>query len=350
MKRKIGLGVILLFPLFLFWVKNNSHQEKGLRKTPYFLDIPKGFPKPSIPENNAMTQERVYLGRRLFYDPILSRDSTISCASCHRQALAFADEVSISVGIEGRKGFRNAPTLTNVAWQKRLNKDGGVIKLGIQAVIPIEDEAEMDFPLLEAAARLKKHPEYVELCQKAYGRPPDPFSITRALAAFERTLISGRSRYDLYTFHDQTEVLTVSELRGKALFFSEQTNCATCHSGFNFTNNQFENNGLQDSYPLDPGKKRITANPKDEGIFKVPTLRNIEYTAPYMHDGRVESLEAVIAHYNSGGSQHPTKSKLIRPLGLNKQEQKDVVSFLKTLTDTSFLQHPDFRPLITNRR
>lgn len=225
-----------------------------------------------------------------------------------------------------------------------MNKDGGVVKLGMQAVVPIEDEAEMDFPLLDAAARLRKHPKYVALSQKAYGRFPDPFSITRALAAFERTFISGNSRYDRYVFQQQKEVLTDREIRGMKLFFSDRTNCSTCHKGFNFTNNEFENNGLQESYPNDPGRKRVTANPKDEGKFKVPTLRNIELTAPYMHDGRLENLASVVAHYNNGGRQHPNKNKLISPLGLSKEEQSDLVLFLKTLTDTSFIQNPDFQP------
>lgn len=339
----IGFSSILLLLALWFWF--SSTKDKGQTiTTPFHLEIPKGFPEPLIPENNFMTQERVNFGRHLFYDPILSRDSTISCASCHKQEIAFSDGIPISKGIEGRKGFRNAPTLTNVAWQGKINKDGGVVKLGIQAVVPIEDETEMDFPLLEAAARLRNHPKYIDLSQRAYGRMPDPFSITRALAAFERTFISGNSKYDKYVFQEQKNILTESEIQGMQLFFSKKTNCTKCHSGFNFTNNQFENNGLQENYPNDPGKKRVTANPKDEGKFKIPTLRNIELTGPYMHDGRLESLEAVIAHYNSGGSNHPNKNEIIRPLGLNEREQQDLISFLKTLTDSSFIQNTDYKP------
>ena len=335
--------MIILFLIICCSEKNEESVSIDL--TPYHLKLPIGFPELVIPKNNQLTQARVALGKKLFYDPILSRDSTVSCASCHRQVNAFTDPVPISAGVEGRRGFRNAPTLTNVAYLGRLNKDGGVVKLGMQAVVPIEDKDEMDFPLLEAAARLRKHPEYMDLSLIAYGRVPDPFTITRALAAFERTFISGNSSYDQYAFQGNKTALTASELRGMKLFFSDSTNCSACHSGFNFTNNRYENNGLQEEYPEDQGRKRITLQPKDQGKFRVPTLRNVELTAPYMHDGRIASLETVIEHYNSGGSQHPNKNELIRQRLLNGQQKEDLVSFLKTLTDSSFIQNPAFRPL-----
>ena len=325
----------------IYW--KNAEKTTGAAGSTTALHIPVGFPRPVIPADNQPTPKRIDLGRQLFYDPVLSRDSTISCASCHRQEYAFADNVPLSPGVDGRKGFRNAPTLANVAWHGRLNKDGGVVKLDMQAVVPIEDKDEMDLPLPEAAKRLRKNPQYVELFLNAYDRPPDPFTITRALASFVRTLISANSRYDQYFFQNNKDALTPGEKRGMALFFSQKTNCSTCHSGFNFTNNAYENNGLQREYPNDEGRKRVTLRPEDEGKFRVPTLRNVELTAPYMHDGRLTTLSQVLEHYNSGGSNHPNKNPAIRPLSLTETEKSDLINFLKTLTDSTFINNRNFK-------
>lgn len=292
----------------------------------YDIAIPEGFPYPIIPEDNAMTQARVALGRSLFFDPVLSRDSTIACASCHKPALAFADDVPISPGVEGRLGLRNTPSLFNVAWLTRMNKDGGVTKLDLQAIVPIEDEHEMDLSILAAAARLRNSPRYTEMSLKAYGRQPDAFVITRALGAFQRTLTSGRSPYDLGE-------LTPQQARGQALFFSERTQCSTCHSGFNFTTNAFENNGLLADYSHDTGRHRVTGTPSDIGKFRVPSLRNVALTAPYLHNGSIPDLPSLIDRYNSGGMGHPNQSLLIQPLNLTEAEQAELVAFLQALTE-----------------
>ena len=336
-----GLRAGPLLLILLAFAACTPDPSDPVDRTPFALNLPPGFPPPDIPADNELTTARVALGKKLFYDPVLSRDSTISCASCHRQELAFAHDQPISPGIEGRLGFRNAPTLANVAYLDLVNKDGGVVKLDLQALVPIEDHSEMDFRGILAAKRLQKDPAYFELSLRAYGREPDSYVISRALAAFQRTLISGEARFDRAERGETS--LTVAETRGRDLFFSERAHCGSCHGGFNFTFNEFANNGLYADYE-DQGRMRVTLDPADEGKFRVPTLRNITLTAPYMHDGSLPSLEAVIDHYDQGGSGHPHQNPLIRPLQLSEQEKADLLAFLHTLTDSAFLLNPAFQP------
>ncbi|GJM34260.1 MAG: methylamine utilization protein [Saprospiraceae bacterium] len=340
MKTIYGLTGLVLVSLLLFTCKKTPKTLTSDEAYP--MHWPENFDPPLIPADNALTTARVALGKRLFFDPILSRDSTVSCNTCHKQEFAFADDLPISPGVEDRLGFRNAPSLANVAWLGVVNRDGGVVKLDLQASVPIEDENEMDFTLLEAADRLNKHPRYVQLCQEAYGRPADPFVITRALGAFQRTLISNNSPYDHYVFQQKTDALTESQIKGMQLFFSEKASCSNCHSGFNLTNNKFENNGLHENYDADTGRRRVTLKPEDEGKFRVPSLRNVALTAPYMHDGTRQTLESVIEHYNSGGSNHPLKNPLIRPLALSPEEKTDLIHFLESLTDSTFILNSEY--------
>ena len=333
-------NLLLLFLPILVFSSCQKDPESLLDETPYALNIPNGFPAPVFPEDNELTVARVTLGKRLFYDPILSVDSTISCASCHKQELAFADDEAISPGVMGRKGFRNATTLTNIAYLSNVNKDGGVPKLDLQPIVPIEDHNEMAFPILEAADLLNTIPDYREAFLKAYDKEASPFTITRSLGAFMRTFISGNSYYDQY--QQGLNKLSSDALAGMALFFSERTHCSSCHSGFNFTDNSFRNNGLYEEYN-DWGRRRVTLLMEDDGKFRVPTLRNIALTAPYMHDGSLADLEAVVQHYNSGGSNHPEKDALIHPLNLSETEQHQLLAFLNTLTDTSFIHNPEFK-------
>lgn len=336
----LNLTLLLTLTLPLTWSCQREPSVVQPDLTPYPLTLPHGFPEPDFPEDNALTQARVQLGKKLFYDPILSRDSTVSCNSCHVQELAFAHDVAISPGIEGRLGFRNAPTLVNLAYAKAVNKDGGVVKLDIQAVVPMEDEEEMDFQGILAARRMQQIPEYVDLCQKAYGDEPSTYIISRALASFIRTMVSGNALYDQYL--EGKAALSESALRGKELFFSDRLQCSSCHSGFNFTDNSFQHNGLYKTHE-DLGRMRITHQPEDEGKFRVPTLRNVALTAPYMHDGSLATLHDVLEHYNSGGVEHPNKSDKIRPLHLTEREKLDIIEFLHTLTDSSFLVDPAFQ-------
>ena len=296
------------------------------------LQVPKGFPYPNIPSDNQPTQNRIDLGKKLFFDTILSRDSTISCSSCHHTDKKFTDGLQFSDGIDGNHTTRNSMTILNTAYQPYMFWDGGNPTLEQQVLAPIANPLEMDFDVNLVVARLNNHPEYPLLFEKAYKLPPSVYTLTRAIACYERTLFTGKSRYDEYLYDNNTTALTPSEISGKNIFFGEKGECFHCHNEYNFTDYSFKNNGLYLNY-ADSGRARITTLQSDVGKFKVPSLRNVELTAPYMHDGSKATLEDVIEHYNSGGQPHPNKSGLIQPLNLTPQEKQDLVNFLKTLTD-----------------
>ncbi len=336
MKRNIYIFSLFAILLSCGIIRQNKDGEVST----YELEIPKGFPVPIMPEGNELTQERVDLGRMLFYDPILSIDSSISCASCHDQALAFADNRPISPGVEGRLAMRNAPTLANVAYNPTLLFDGHLETLEMQILVPIGEHVEMAFNIVEIAKLLRKDSTYVRMSYAAYNRRPDAFVITRAISAFERTLISGNSKYDQQVYQGKN-VMNKSEKRGMNLFFNE-LNCVECHSGFNFTNYTTTNNGLYEVY-ADSGRQRVTKLESDRAMFKVPTLRNIELTGPYMHDGSIATLEEVIAHYKTGGIAHKNKSELLKPFTLSKEQTTDLIKFLNCLTDKEFLKKKEFR-------
>ncbi|MDZ4749136.1 MAG: cytochrome c peroxidase [Saprospiraceae bacterium] len=309
---------------------------------PSLMEIPDGFPAIHFPEDNAFTQARWELGKRLFYDPVLSVDGTISCASCHKPGLAFSDQTAVSLGIEDRSGTRNTPSLANVAYQPYLLREGGVPTLEMQVLVPIQEHNEFDFNIVLLAQRLNTDSSYIKMAMDAYDRSPDAFVITRALACFERSLLSGNSAYDQYTQKNNISAMTEAQVSGMNLFFSARTNCSTCHSGFNFTNYAFENNGLYVQY-TDEGRMRLTLKEEDRALFKVPGLRNIELTAPYMHDGSLQTLRQVIDHYQSGGKDHPHKNQILQPLDLTVSEQNELIEFLKALTDDTFIANPLFK-------
>lgn len=306
------------------------------------LAIPEGFPEPEFPADNAFTEARWALGKRLFYSTALSRDSSLSCASCHLSQYAFSDTVRFSPGVDAAPGTRNSPSLANVAYHPYFTREGGVPTLEMQILVPIQEHNEFDFNIILIGERLQADATYQRMKLEAYEEEkPDHFVITRALATFERSLLSGGSPYDAFT-NGATNALTAAEQRGMDLFFSSKTNCSECHGGFNFTNYAFENNGLYAEYP-DEGRFRLTGNEEDRARFKVPSLRNIELTAPYMHDGSFADLASVVAHYNTGGAMHPQKSEKIHPLGLSAAEQGDLVAFLAALTDQDFVENPKFK-------
>ncbi|MFT7158260.1 MAG: cytochrome c peroxidase [Parvicella sp.] len=282
---------------------------------------------------------RVELGKQLFYDPILSRDSSVSCATCHKQKLAFTDGLKVGVGIRGQKLTRNSPTLTNVINRPYLLIDGVNPSLESQVLVPISEHKEFDFHVLLAVDRLNKIKKYSTLSIMAYGLEINPKILTSAIAEFERTLVSYNSPYDKYIGGDKN-ALTASQIRGEDLFLNTLY-CAKCHNGSDFTNDALTNNGLYKVYS-DIGRMRMTENEKDRAIFKVPTLRNIEVTAPYMHNGSFTSLLDVIRHYEEGGKDNKNQSQLIQPFTLTNQEEIDLVNFLNSLTDTEFLSNPKF--------
>ncbi len=298
----------------------------------YALEIPKGFPMPVFPDDNKPTQNRIDLGKRLFFDPILSRDSTISCASCHLQEKYFTDGLTHSVGIENRTGNRNSPTILNSAYLTSFFWDGGVPTLEQQALAPIANHVEMDFDVVKVVDRLNKISSYVTQFQNAYNQGPSTFTLTRAIANYERSLFTGISKFDKYRYYGNSSALNESEIRGMNIFMGERGECFHCHGGFNFSDNSFQNNGLYLIY-ADTGRARITQKSSDVGKFKVPSLRNIAFTAPYMHDGSIATLEDAVEHYNTGIQRHPNKSGLLFNLNLSTQEKEDLVNFLKALSD-----------------
>lgn len=306
------------------------------------LYIPPGFPLIQFEPGNEFTTERWELGKKLFYDPVMSRDSTVSCSSCHLPEFAFSDIEAVSLGVADAPGTRNAPTLANIAYHPYFTREGAIGTLEGQILVPIQEHNEFDNNIVLIAEKLRTIPEYNEMSLLAYNRPPDPFVITRSISTFERTMISGESPYDEFVVGNNEQALSASARRGMDLFFSNTTNCSSCHNNFDFTNYAFENNGLYEVYE-DIGRMRLTNDPSDNGLFKVPTLRNVEVTGPYMHDGSIGTLEEVIEHYNSGGSDFFNKSERIQPLNLSDTQKVDLVNFLKSLTDEVFLNDEKFR-------
>lgn len=337
--KGLSMAILLSSALIVSCQKDNE----TVSQEPEVIVIPEGFPDMPFPEDNQFTMTRWKLGKKLFYDPILSVDGTLSCASCHKANLAFADDVAFSPGVENRPGVRNAPSLANVGYHPYFLREGSVPTLEMQVLVPIQEENEFAHDMLKIVEALKQNSEYVKMAKEAYDREPDPFVVTRAIGTFERSLISGNSTYDKFYYQGNSSALSETQKRGMDLFFSSKTHCSDCHGGFNFTNYSFENNGLDTVYS-DPGRMRLTGLPEDESIFKVPSLRNVEVTAPYMHNGQFNTLMEVVENYNSGGKDHPNKSGLIQPLNLSLQEKEDLVAFLKSLTDAEFIGNDLFTP------
>ncbi len=307
-------------------------------------EIPTEFPLPdSIRFLSEHNRSQIELGRALFYDRGLSRDSSVSCASCHKQALAFGDGLPFSTGAHGGQGKRNAPPLFNLFFQQPFFKDGGIPRLEEVAMAPMDDHHELDLPLQELSIRLRTSDFYVSEIENIYQRQPDPFSITRALMWFQLSLVSANSKYDHYLYKS-TQSLSASESRGEALFFSDRTQCASCHTGVNFTDFQFHNIGLNMAAHLDTGRARISNRVEDFAKFKTSSLRNLGFSAPYMHDGRFNSLSEVLAYYNRGGDGYPGQDSRIKPLGLSPSELQDLEQFLHALNDSTFVKHPAYQP------
>ena len=300
------------------------------------LQAPPGFEAVPFPKDNEPTLERIELGRRLFFDTRLSRDFTVSCASCHRPELAFADDRTVSTGVENRLGTRNAPSLMNVAYQPYLLREGSVPTLEMQALVPVQEHHEFDMNMVELVARLSTVQDYRERAERAYGRKLDAFVLTRALATYERSLLSRGSAYDRYELNGDVNALTASAKRGKSLF-EHSGRCATCHAGPNFTSYEFANIGLYKVY-ADEGRKRATGEERDLGMFKIPSLRNVALTAPYMHDGSIKTLKEVVQHYAQGGKGHMNQSRYVRRLSLTDAEVDDIVAFLEALTDEGIVR------------
>jgi cytochrome c peroxidase len=355
MKNKIIIFFVAFIAILIACQKDNDivspvpKLEVDSPATPYNLVTPAGFPPIKIPTINPLTVEGIALGRKLFYDPILSLDNTQSCASCHRQNYAFTDSnTTYSKGITGAIGFRNAMPIMNLVWEKKFFWDGGSATLEDQVIAPILNPIEMHETLPNVLNKLRNHPEYPKLFKKAFGTDSiTTMLLMKAVAQFERTIISANSKYDKYVRGELD--LSADELAGKELFIDqEKGDCNHCHIlGSTFTDFDFKNNGL-DSVFKDLGRYNITLKDSDKGKFKTPTLRNIELTAPYMHDGRFTTLEQVIEHYNSDFIITPTTDVNIALLDklrgrLTATEKLQIIAFLKTLTDYDFITNPNFK-------
>lgn len=302
-----------------------------------------GFPTMEIPNDNPTSDLGIALGRRLFYDPILSRDSSMSCGSCHQQKFNFSDGgKSLSFGVDGLAGNRNTPSLPNAGWLSHSFWDGRAATLEDQAFKPVTNPIEMDLTWQEAEKRLNRHADYPTWFEQAFGTSQiDSTLIVQAIAQFERTFISNQSKYDLF-LADKIE-LSDDEEAGFALFFSEKAECFHCHGTIQMTDQDFRNIGLESEYS-DFGLAGVTGQPTDIGKFKTPSLRNVEFSAPYMHDGRFATLDEVLKFYSDSIQFHINIDPLMRVGGfdLTEEEQSQLIAFLMTLSDTAFINNPAF--------
>jgi cytochrome c peroxidase len=344
----------------------------------YPFALPEGFPEPYVPEDEPLTLEKAELGRHLFYDVRLSVNETMSCGSCHRQELAFTDGLATPKGATGHRVARNSMTLTNVAYYYPYTWENPVLEtLEEQALVPLFADFPLELGLTSVQAErlesFRSDPVYEKLFPEAFPEEPDPFTpdkVVAAIAAFERTLISGDSPYDRYNFGGDAQALSEEARRGLELFNSERFECYHCHGGLNLTSafrasgsmasRDYQNNGLynlddEGSYPAEsPGLSGMTGKASDNGKFRVPTLRNVAITAPYMHDGSIATLEEVLDHYARGGRliesgpnegdgrKNPRKSPLVRGFVWQEGEKEALLAFLESLTDETFLTDERF--------
>lgn len=340
----------------LFVISCSNSDDVKYVATPLGLEIPELFSQnliaPVIPVSNPQTAEGVALGRKLFFDPILSANGTQACADCHRPQNAFSDPRQFSVGIDGISGSRNSMPLQNLAWNfnEKFFWDGRANTLEEQIFEPVTNPIEMNNTWPQAEASLKNHPEYPQLFKEAFdGATIDSVLVSKAIAQFLRTLISGNSRFDRHLLGEP--ILTPQELNGFNVFMDEERgDCFHCHgNSFNplWTDNTFHNNGLDETF-ADLGLGNITGDPRDNGKFKAPSLRNLAFTAPYMHDGRFATLDEVINHYSEGLVFSETIDPLMKAVAqggvqLSEEDKADLKAFLLSLSEPEFTNNPDFQ-------
>ena len=335
----------------------------------YQWNLPKGFPKPFVPAGNPMTAAKVELGRYLFYDTRMSVNGKASCATCHKQELAFTDGLAAARGATGELHPRGAMSLVNVAYSAALTWSNPDLRsLEQQALAPMFGDHPVELGLRDNDGflpALRADAKYRALFERAFPHDADRFTVanvTRALASFERSIISARSPYDRYHYDRDDSAISGSAKRGEILFFNQHLSCFRCHAGFNFSDAtisernpgrqiEFHNTGLYNapgllSYPApNVGIYEYTKAPADVGKFKAPSLRNIAVTAPYMHDGSIATLEGVLDHYAAGGRNghdNPNKDPLIAGFVLSRQDRDDLIAFLRSLTDEPLLHDPRF--------
>lgn len=325
---------MLLSGLLVSWQTVFAQEDKASSDK-----VPAGLPAIPYPKENPATEAKIKLGKQLYFDKRLSSDNTISCASCHDPEKGWSNGDAVATGVDGQKGGRSAPTIINSAYTKLHFWDGRAGSLEEQAVGPIQNPIEMNMKMDAALDRLNKIPGYKEQFQAVFGTDATEEAVGKAIAAYERTILSGDAPYDRFKA-GQKDALSESAQRGMKLFFGKAV-CSSCHTGGSFTDQAFHNIGVgMDKPNPDKGRQAISGLEGDTGSFKTPTLREIARTAPYMHDGSLKTLEDVVEHYNKGGIDNPYLDEEIFPLKLTDQEKKDLVTFMKEgLSSESYPQH-----------
>lgn len=358
LKQSLCMVAIAMMVIMLYIMAIDETGIRNVQTGPYKLSYPAYFGnRITVPENNPTTKQGVYLGRMLFYETKLSSTNTVSCASCHKQKFAFSDDRAFSTGVGKNLTARNSMSLVNLIWVRSFFWDGRVASLEEQAMVPLQHPDEMGESPEHVARKLQRTKEYPPLFKLAFGtRKISGENIAKALAQFERTLISADAPYDRYLRGEYKP--TAEELHGLELFMTNPVprdgirgaNCGFCHGTPKLFMELFHNNGL-DTVPKDIGREKLTGLPADRGRFRVATLRNIAVTAPYMHDGRFKTLEEVLDHYNEHIQESPSLSQFLqnksnepggKRLRLTSKEKEDIVIFLRMLTDSTFLNNPDF--------
>jgi cytochrome c peroxidase len=293
--------------------------------------VPLGLePRPAC-DDNPLTPAKVRLGRQLFFDPVLSADNTVACASCHQPAHGFSSGEARPRGIHGRRAARRAPTLFNRAYGTAFFWDGREVTLEAQALRPVVDPDEMGSRLDDVLGRLRADKGYASRFAAAFADGVTAANLGRALASFERVLLRGDSPVDRFRRRGEVTALTPEQVHGLWLYESK-AGCWRCHAGANFTDERFHNTGVGwGKQPADLGRHRVTGRDEDRGKFKTPTLRGVALTAPYMHDGSLATLREVVEFYNRGGGTNPHRDALLAPLGLSPEEVQDLVAFLQAL-------------------
>lgn len=295
----------------------------------FFEGLNTAYPAIEYPTDNPNNAAAATLGERLFFDPILSVDSSISCGSCHKPELGFATNDRVTPGVGGILGKRNSPSLLNVGFQPYFMREGGVPSLEMQVLVPLGDATEMAHNVVDAARRLNRNTSYKNEFLTVYGDTASPFLLVRALANFERTLIDFDAPFDQFIQGDAT-ALSSDAIKGGKLFYGKAA-CVQCHSGVLLTDFGFANNGTAILDSSDYGRELLTNESGDRYLFKIPSLRKVQITAPYMHDGSVSTLSDVVEQYNTGGANHSYTDSRIEPLGLSGSEKAQLVAFLEAL-------------------